>query len=180
MRYRGLFFLAFPFLLAACVLEAATLDDAVTNLKVRTALLEKFGADALGIRIDAAGSRVVLAGAVDRKETRDGARSAALGVKGVATVDDRLTLGNGPASKTRSGATRAKRNWENSLLEGKVKARLFEQVGENAWKIEVRASGGVVTLRGTVPTAPIHATALDATRGTGGVARVVDDLAGPR
>src|SRR5690242_2877216 len=68
--------------------SAASLDDAVTSVKIHTSLLEKFGTDALGITIDVAGGNVVLSGAVDKKETRDGARSAALGVNGVSNVEN--------------------------------------------------------------------------------------------
>ena len=159
---------------------AASLDDAVTNVKIHTSLLEKFGTDALGIKIDVAGGNVVLSGEVDKKETRDGSRSAALAVTGVTNVDNRITVGNGPATKTRKATRAAKRNWDNAVLEATVKARLFGQVGENALKISVKAAAGVVTLEGAVPTSHIHATALETVRGTKGVSRVVDRLAGEK
>lgn len=155
---------------------AASLDDAVTSLKVRTVLLEKFGTDALGIQIDVAEGRVVLSGSVDRSQTRDGAKAAAREVKGVSSVEERVTVGNGPATKTRSASRRAKRSWENSVLETRVKARLFEQVGGNALKIRVKADGTTITLEGTVPTGNVRATALDTARATKGVSRVVERL----
>ena len=158
-------------------LAAATLDDAVTSLKVRTVLLERFGADALGIQIEVSAGNVVLSGSVDRSRTRDGAEAAAREVKGVAGVQARIALGNGPATKTRSASRRAKRSWENSMLETRVKARLFEQVGGNALKIRVQAEGSTVTLEGTVPTGSVRATALDTARATKGVSRVVERLA---
>jgi len=158
-------------------LAAASLDDAVTGVKVRAVLLEKFGTDALGIRIDVAGGNVALSGSVDRRETRDGAKAAAREVKGVSSVEDRITVGNGPATKTRIASRRAKTSWENSMLETRVKARLFEQVGENALKIRVKAEGTTVTLEGTVPTGSVRATALDTARATKGVSRVVERLA---
>ena len=157
-------------------LPAASLDDAVVDLKVRTALLEKFGTDALGIKIEVAGPNVVLSGSVDHGATRDGARPTALAVKGVSTVENRISVGNGPATKTREASRRAETNWENALLEARVKARLFEQVGANALKIGVKAAGGVVTLGGEVPTAAIRATALDTARRTKGVSRVVEQM----
>jgi hyperosmotically inducible periplasmic protein len=158
-------------------LAAASLDDAVTSLKVRTVLLEKFGTDALGIKIDVASGNVVLSGSVDQSQTRDGAKAAAREVKGVSSVEERLTVGNGPATKTRSASRRAKTSWENSILETRVKARLFEQVGENALKIRVEAKGTTVTLEGTVPTGNVRSTALDTVRATKGVSRVVERLA---
>jgi len=157
----------------------ATVNDAVLNGKVRTALLEKFGTDALGISIDANGSSVVLSGSVDKPETKAGARPAAAAVKGVGSVQDRITLGHGPATRTREATAEAERNFENALLEARVKGRLLEQVGENAFKIGVHAKSGIVTLDGAVPTAAIHATALQTARGTKGVVRVVDEVSRP-
>ena len=161
----------------AGVSGAASLDDAVTSLKIHTTLLEKFGTDALGIKSEVSGGSVVLSGAVDKEATREGARGAALAVKGVTRVDNRITVGNGPATKTQEATRRAKRNWDNAVLEAKVKARLFEQVGENALKITVKAASGVVTLEGSASTPHIHATALETVKGTKGVSRVVDRLA---
>lgn len=176
MQHRTLAFLFAVVGLAAAPSVGATLDETVTNLKVRTTLLERFGTDALGIKIDVNGTSVVLSGAVDKKETRDGARPAALAVKGVSRVENRISVGNGPATKTKEAANRARANWENSVLEARIKGRLFEQVGENALKITVHAVGGVVTLSGSVPTASIRATAVDTATKTKGVARLVDEL----
>jgi len=158
---------------------AATLDDALLNVKVRTALLEKFGTDALGIAIEANGTSVVLSGSVDKPETKAGARPAAAAVKGVGSVQDRITLGHGPATRTHEATAEARRNFENALLEARVKGRLFEQVGENALKIGVRARSGVVTLEGAVPTAAVHTTAIETATGTKGVVRVVDEVGRP-
>jgi hyperosmotically inducible protein len=159
---------------------AATVDDAVLNLKVRTALLEKLGTDALGIAIDANGPSIVLSGSVDKPETKAGAKAAAAAVKGVGHVEDRVALGRGPATRTREAAAEAQRNFENAVLEARVKGRLLEQVGENAFKIGVHAKAGIVTLDGAVPTAAIHATALETVKGTKGVTRVVDDVGGAK
>lgn len=159
---------------------AATVADAVLDVKVRTALLEKFGTDALGIAIDVNGPSVVLAGSVDKPETKAGARPAASAVKGVGSVQDRITLGHGPATRTREATAEAQRNFENALLEARVKGRLLEQVGENAFKIGVHAKSGIVTLDGAVPTTAVHSTALETARGTKGVVRVVDEVGGPK
>jgi len=163
-------------LVIAPALRAATLEEAGRNLEVRTALLEKFGTDALGIKIDVSGSRVTLSGAVDKPETRDGAKAVAAAVKGVAAVDDRITVGHGPATRTHEATRKAKENLDDSLLEAHVMARLLGQVGENAFRIGVHARGGVVTLRGEVPTGAIHSTAIETAKGTKGVARLVDEI----
>jgi len=179
---RPVFLTVFGFVLcvASSVRAAATVDDAILHLKVQTTLLEKCGTDALGIRIDVAGPAVVLSGAVDRPETKAGAKAAAAGVAGVGSVDDRITVGNGPATRTREASAKAKANLDDSLLEAHVMARLLGQVGENAFRIGVHARGGVVTLRGEAPTAAIHATAVATAKATKGVVRVVDELKPPK
>jgi len=57
-----------------------------------------------------------------------------------------------------------------------VRANLMGQAGLNAIGIDIKASGGVVTLRGRVKTAALRATLVDAAKTTKGVASVTDDL----
>lgn len=156
----------------AATLRAESLDEAVTNVKVRGILLEHFGTDALGIKIQVNGGNVVLAGRVEKGNTQELAKQAALSVKGVTSVDNRIELGKGPASKANESTARAKVKLDDALLEAKVKGRLFDQVGGNALKIGVDAERGSVTLRGAVPTKEILKTALDTVKKTSGVRRV--------
>ena len=65
---------------------------------------------------------------------------------------------------------------KDAILEGRVKGHLLDDVGENAMKIEVEASNGVVSLRGTVPSSIVQKTALQTARSTKGVTKVVDLL----
>ena len=157
-------------------LSAESLDEAVTHVKVRGILLEHFGTDALGIEIQVAGGNVVLSGTVEKSNTRELAKQAALSVKGVASVENRLQLGSGPAAKAKNSARHAKASLNDALLEVKVKARLFDQVGGNAMKIKVEAADGVVTLSGSVPSKNIRETAVDTAKTTGGAKRVVSSL----
>ena len=153
-------------------LFAETLDEAATHVKVRAVLLEHFGTDALGIEIQVSGGNVVLSGSVEKANTKELAPQAASSVKGVQKVENRIQVGTTPVTKARTSAGRTKAKLKNALLEAKVKARLFDQVGGNALKIDVEASGGVVSLKGAVPSAEIRKTAVDTARKTAGVARV--------
>ncbi len=153
-------------------LAAESLDEAATHVKVRAVLLEHFGTDALGVAIQVNGGNIVLSGSVEKANTQELAPQAASSVKGVEKVENRIEVGSGPATKAKTSADRTKTKFKNALLEAKVKARLFDQVGGNAMKIEVEASGSVVSLKGAVPSAEIRKTAVDTARKTGGVARV--------
>ena len=157
-------------------LAAESLDEAATHVRVRAVLLEHFGTDALGIEIGVSGAEVSLSGTVEKANTQELAPQAAKSVKGVEKVDNRIQVGATSVSKAKVSADRTATKLKNSLLEAKVKARLFDQVGGNALKISVEASGGVVRLTGTVPTPEIRTTAVDTARKTGGVKRVHDAL----
>lgn len=177
MRWKILvLFAAVSVLVAGAAKAAWNLDDAVTHVKVRTALLEKFGTDALGVRIEVNAGRVVLTGSVDQPSTRDLAREVALSVRGVHDVESRISLGAGPAAEARSAASHSESKLKDALLEMKVKGALLGQVGENAMKIEVEVSDGVVSLRGIVPNGGVRDSAIDTARSTGGVRRVVNLL----
>lgn len=164
--------LSFGIVVIPAVLSAESFDEAVTHVKVRAVLLEHFGTDALGVEIQVNGANVVLSGNVEKSNTQELARQAVLSVKGVTSVDSRIQIGNGPATKAKTSANRAKAKLKDALLEAKVKGRLFDQVGGNALKIEVEASGGTVSLKGIVPTKAIRETALDTAKKTTGVTRV--------
>jgi osmotically-inducible protein OsmY len=166
-------FLGLAVAVVSTALGAESLDEAVTHVKVRAVLLEHFGTDALGIAIQVNGGSVVLSGTVEKSNTQELAKQAALSVKGVASVENRIQVGSGPATKAKTSANRAKAKLKDALLEAKVKGRLFDQVGGNALKIEVEASGGLVTLKGAVPSKNIRETAVETAKKTGGVRRVV-------
>ena len=162
--------------IASAALSSVTVDDAVRHVKIRSVLLEHFGTDALGIRIDVNGGNVVLFGSVDKPSTQELAKQAALTVGGVTSVENRIAVHGAPLTRASQAAERTENKLEDALLEAKVKGRLLEQVGENALKIEVEVSDGVVSLRGEVPTENIKATALDTVKHTGGVRRVVNQV----
>jgi len=154
--------------LASC---AAGTDAALVELKVKAALLEKLGTDALGIKVAVVGDRVTLTGAVSKRSTEELAEEVARSVEGVKKVDNRLEVVEDAPS---SGNVENEAN--DSLLESKVKMALASEIGRHAWKIEVEATDGVVSLRGTVPDRQRREIAVKAARDTKGVRKVVDLL----
>ena len=65
---------------------------------------------------------------------------------------------------------------KNAAMETKVKHQLLTEIGANALKIEVEASDGVVSLRGTVPNAEVEKLAVRKAEHAGGVKRVINLL----
>jgi osmotically-inducible protein OsmY len=155
--------------LASCV---AGPDAALTELKVRAALLEKLGTDALGIKVTVVGDRVTLTGAVSKRSTEELAEEVARSVEGVMKVDNRLEV---VASGGQAGDD-VDAEASDSLLESRVKMALASEIGRHAWNVEVEATDGVVSLRGTVPDRQRREIAVKAAKNTKGVRKVVDLL----
>jgi len=149
------------------------LSQAITAVGVKTKLITKLGADGLRIRVDVQGSKAVLTGQVEKKESQELAREVALSVAGVKDVDNRLT--QNPAREA-PAAKDVELEIKDAVLETKVKSALLTEVGRNALKIEVEATNGVVSLRGTVPSGEISGVAVARAKSVSGVAKVVNLL----
>jgi osmotically-inducible protein OsmY len=150
---------------------AAGGDAALTELKVKAALLEKLGTDALGIKVAVVGDKVTLTGAVSKRSTEELAEEVARSVEGVKKVDNRLEV-----VESAQSSGNVENEASDSLLESKVKMALASEIGRHAWKVEVEATDGVVSLRGTVPDRQRHEIAVKTAKETKGVRKVVDLL----
>ena len=150
--------------------------DARLETEVRLALLDKLGEDGLGVTVDAAGGRVSLIGAVDKRTTQELAEEVARSVPGVQSVDNRLASREGSAQSTLPGRAvgHAEREVGDAVLEMRVGKNLLGEIGRYALDLEVEVADGVVSLRGTLPDAERKSLALRAARETSGVERVVD------
>jgi osmotically-inducible protein OsmY len=94
--------------------------------------------------------------------------AAARKVDGVKVVDAHLVVN--PKAPTGNEIA------EDTALAAKVRVAIAGQTGVNAFKINVTAHRGVVTLDGGVPSRAIKTVALDTARGVDGVKGVVDKL----
>ncbi len=150
--------------------------DARLEREVRLALLEKLGEDGLGVTVEATGGRVSLIGAVDKRTTQELAEEVAKSVPGVQSVDNRLAAREGQPESTLPGKAvgHAEREVNDAVLEMRVGKNLLGEIGRYALDLEVEATDGVVSLRGTLPDRERKSLALKAARGTSGVKKVVD------
>lgn len=156
-------------------------DDAVTHVKIRTELLTKLGWDALHIDVDVHGPRVVLSGTVKKRSTQELAKEVALAVPGVDDVSDNVRVEQASPAATPVGRAvdHADEEVRDALLEMRVKGRLLDEIGGQAMHVEVEASNGVVSLRGTVPTDDQRDIALRTARRTKGVTKVINLIREP-
>jgi hyperosmotically inducible periplasmic protein len=152
-------------------------SDARLRNEIRLALLDKLGQDALGITVVAAGGRVGLYGAVHERSTQELAEEVAKSVPGVLRVDNRLSSRRTSAdAPVASALGHAGREVDDAVLEVRVGKALLSEIGRYALDVEIEASDGAVSLRGTLPDPERKSLALKAAERTSGVVKVVDLL----
>jgi osmotically-inducible protein OsmY len=156
----------------------AEVSDARLEKEVRLTLLEKLGQDVLGVTVDADRGRVRLLGAVDKRSTQELAEEVAKSVPGVQSVDNRLATREREPESTAVGKAvgHTEREVDDAVLEMRVGKNLLSEIGRYALDLEVEASDGVVSLRGSLPDRERKSLALRAAEGTSGVKKVVDLL----
>jgi osmotically-inducible protein OsmY len=146
-------------------------DEALLSLKVRTKLLTEVKYDALHIHVDVEGSSVTLSGTMKKKSSLDLAEEVAKSVDGVKHVNNKLELKESAAAEASDGP-----EVPDALLETKIKSKLLAKTGVGAFKIEVEASSGVVSLSGSVPSKARRDEVMRIARETDGAKEVHDLL----
>ena len=124
-----------------------TQADWTTTLKVKLALLEKLGTDALNVDVDTNAGAVRLGGTVGKRETAELASTIARSVEGVHSVDDDLgveaSAGTGAVGAV---ATEVENEVKDAMLESSVRLALIDKLGSDGLEIGTEAASGVVTL----------------------------------
>lgn len=135
-------------LLAAAVAvrgEDASPDWTIT-LRVKLALLAKFGTDALRVEVVTSDGRVQLAGTVEKRETRELAEEVAGRVEGVRKVENDLHLRSAGEGKLDRAARETEAEVKDAMLESRVRLALIDKFGSDGFKVGTEAASGVVTL----------------------------------
>lgn len=198
MKFRKLPSVLFPLLLATCLLlfagaawasdeashdDEAMLDDAALELKVKTALLTKIGWDMMDVDVEAQNGSVWLDGTTDNRSHQELAIEVARSVEGVEKVENRLRFESPEpegesrtpvTDKVEKGMTQAESEVRDAILESRVKTALIDAIGTQAFDVEVEATDGEVSLRGTLEDSRHEELALDTTRECEGVENVID------
>ena len=190
-RHRAVLLAAavFSVTLVAALMAFTAQDDANTSellqdlresrleVAVRVALLEQLGTDGLRIEITVRDGEVTLDGRVKQRSSQELAGEVTRSVSGAREVRNRIKVAPDATDGTAPVAAvvaRSEQEVADGLLEGRIKLRLLEQLGANAFRLEVEATEGVVSLRGAVPSEDHRRIALEITRSTRGVERVLD------
>ncbi len=156
-----------------------SVGEALLMTRVRVALLDRLKEDGLRVSIATHDGTVDLSGVVKNRSSVELATRAAAAVKGVRSVRNRVTVADGtqgPEPPVARVVGTVERSVGDALLEGRIKARLLEELGKVAFKVDVDAADGVVTLSGGVPDAARKRLAAGIARGTSGVKDVRDLL----
>ncbi|HQU33672.1 MAG: hypothetical protein B7Z68_01840 [Acidobacteria bacterium 21-70-11] len=156
-----------------------SVGEALLVVRVRVALLDRLKEDGLRVSIATHDGAVELSGAVKNRSSVELATRAAASVKGVRSVRSRVTVADGtqgPEPPVARVVGSVERSVGDALLEARIKTRLLEQLGKVAFKVDVDAADGVVTLSGAVPDAARKRLAAGIARSTSGVQDVRDLL----
>ena len=165
--------------------NAAGIEQDIKTLRLETALrlafLEHFKADGLHIDIDVSHGNVTLGGTVHHKATQELAEEAALSVDGVKDVTNDIKLAPSDSSQppVAKAVGKAERETDDAILESRVKLKLIDNLGMKAFKVEVEAADGTVSLRGELPSDAMKNTAITTAKGTSGVKKVIDLIKAP-
>jgi len=156
---------------------ARSVEEALLESKVKVALLEHLGKEALAIEVEAAGHTVILSGTVRERASVMVAEQVARAVPGVEAVKNLLKWqGRAGEGALGRGLAEAEQRVADQLLEARVKLRLLGELGKTALSMEVEASSGVVVLAGTVPDETRKKLARSLVESTPGVREVHDLL----
>lgn len=151
--------------------DTVEVSDGLKALAVQSKLIDKLGADALGITVHVSGETATLTGEVAKKSSQKLAESVALSVEGIKKVDNQVTEKTPPAALANAEA-----NVKDAVLLTRVKTILLTDIGVNALKIDVDVTNGIVSLRGKLGNAGINEAAIEKTRSIKGVKKVVNLL----
>ncbi len=146
-------------------------SEALKALSVQSKLIDKLGADALGITVHVSGETATLTGEVARKSSQKLAEAVALSVEGIKKVDNQVTEETTPAALANAEA-----NVKDTVLLTRVKTMLLTEIGVNAFKIDVDVTNGIVSLRGKLGDAGINRAAIEKTQSIEGVKKVINLL----
>jgi hyperosmotically inducible protein len=145
--------------------------QAAMEKKVMALCVEKLGDDAKTIRATVTGDKAILTGQVTIRSVGELAEQVALSIQGIKDVDNQISIKNAQAF----GKGKVKKEINDAKLESAAKIAISKEVGETFAKaLELEATGGWVSLRGTLPDDTRKRLALEAVGKVDGVKKVVD------
>ncbi len=152
-------------------------NDAMRSIGLKVKLINKLGADALGISVTVVGDTATLSGDVEKVASQKLAKQVALSIRGVRKVESQITLKEPTTPSPVVAPTPSRESAiDDAMLELKVRSMLLTAVGANAFKIDVTSVDGVISLRGAPDDRDAARAAIPRVKKIKGVKDVVDLL----
>jgi osmotically-inducible protein OsmY len=150
----------------------AAAQNAEKQTKLKALLVEKLGKDAETINVTVVGQKVTLTGQVAQRATEELCVEVVKYVNAKADIDNQVKA---TADKSLTGG-RIGEEYSDNKLEGKVRGKVKDELGANYKPVYIECTGGVCTVRGTVPDQARKDIALKAASSIEGVKKIVDLL----
>lgn len=141
-------------------------DDSSISSKVKIELISAPDVKARKIDVDVLNGVVTLTGIVESESEVRRAEEIALGVEGVKSVTNYLSVG----SRTMGQVI------DDKIIVGRINKDLIAEPNMRSLNIDVDSNNGVVTLTGIVTSKELKNRALEIARDTEGVVQVIDNL----
>ena len=141
-------------------------DDSTITTRVNHEMMKDKIVKARQIDVDTIGGHVTLSGAVATRDEAVRASQIAQRVPGVKSVSNNIQIGNRSFGDI----------WDDNVLSNKIKAKLIAEPEVRSMNIDVDVYLGVVTLTGVVSSKYQRDRALEISRSTDGIIKVIDNI----
>lgn len=145
---------------------ASMLDDSTITTRVNHEMLKDQTVKARQIDVDTNGGNVTLTGVVATQNEATRATQIAQRVPGVKSVSNNIQIGQRSFGDV----------WDDNVVSNKIKAKLIAEPEVRSLNIDVDVYLGVVTLTGVVSSKYQRDRALEISRSTGGIVKVIDNI----
>lgn len=148
--------------------------DATTSARVNSMLLWNEYTDGLDVNVKTHNGKVTLTGTADTQKAKQRAAHIAMGVQGVTSVDNQLTVANtNMASSSHSGnSDNSNDSLSDQSISNRLQASYLYAFHVDATDLKVNVDNGKATLRGNVANDFERQRAIDIAQHTRGVTQV--------
>lgn len=145
------------------------MDDSTITARVKAALIDDKSIRSTDISVKTENKAVTLSGSVESTEQKEQAVKIAKKVKGVSTVNDKLSVANEQPASLKGYAG-------DTAITSEIKAKLLADDIVPSRKVTVETSAGTVRLSGTVASREQAERAVEIAKAVTGVKTVKNDL----
>ena len=142
------------------------LDDSTITTRIKHEMVKDDVVKARQIDVDTIGGHVTLTGVVGTRKESKRAAQISQGVPGVKSVTNNIQIGERSFSDV----------WNDNVLGSKIKAKLIAEPEVRSLNIDIDVYLGVATLTGVVSSRYQRDRAIELSRNTDGVVKVIDNL----